>query len=346
VSVISTATKNAYGTVPVGTGPRAIAITPDGATAYVANELSGTVTPIDIATSTALTPILAQKLPWAIAIVPPVITSETLHGGYTAAGIGMRDLGYGTINITGVPAGATVKSAVLLWDILSDQVTPRMAQGTFNRTPVTGTLSASGGNPCWDGYGISGNYAYEADVTGLVTGNGSYKLTGFASSVTDGTDPWSIFEPPPLLEGASLVVIYQSLSMPQAVIQVTETATETDPLQNPATTTLTGFKVGVNPDAIVTYIVADGQMTGNTAQFNGTTLPGIGFPGADPQAVPDYSQGISGTPSPPTSARWSTKATPALSSASPATPTASWATVSSSSARHWQSPTHARHTPD
>ena len=48
------------------------------------------------------------------------VLSESVHGGYTTAGIGMRNLGYGTISITGIPAGATVKSATLLWDILAE----------------------------------------------------------------------------------------------------------------------------------------------------------------------------------------------------------------------------------
>ena len=39
--------------IPVGDGPVAIAITPDGRIAYVANENSGTVTPIDTRTNKA-----------------------------------------------------------------------------------------------------------------------------------------------------------------------------------------------------------------------------------------------------------------------------------------------------
>jgi YVTN family beta-propeller protein len=48
----------------------AIAITPDGTTAYVANYNSGTVSPIDLAIDTAGTPITVGTKPIAIAIVP------------------------------------------------------------------------------------------------------------------------------------------------------------------------------------------------------------------------------------------------------------------------------------
>ena len=48
--------------------PRAIAITPDGKTAYVANQGSDTVTPISTATNTAAPPIAVGNAPYAIAI--------------------------------------------------------------------------------------------------------------------------------------------------------------------------------------------------------------------------------------------------------------------------------------
>ena len=50
--------------------PVAIAITPDGKTAYVANNASGTVTPLNTATNTALTPIVVGSGPCQIAITP------------------------------------------------------------------------------------------------------------------------------------------------------------------------------------------------------------------------------------------------------------------------------------
>lgn len=215
------------------------------------------------------------------------VLSETVHGGYVAAGIGTRNLGYGTISITGIPAGATVKSATLLWDILADSSSPPFAQGTLNGQAFTGTQWASGASPCWP---AGTNFSYEADVTGTVTGNGSYKLAGLATGQSDGADPWTSGSTPPLDEGASLVVVYQLASSPEVTVQIGEGATETE-LGNTATATLDGFTVGAKPSAVTTYIVADGQLPGNTASFNGTTLPGVSFPGDDPQAVPHYSQG-------------------------------------------------------
>lgn len=216
------------------------------------------------------------------------VSSQTLHGGYTVAGIGMRNQGSGTISITAVPAGATVVSATLMWDIIADQQDPTFAQGTINGSTITGTSWSSGASPCWSEG--STNWSYEADVTSQVTGNGSYDLGGFASGDTDGSDPWTVGTDAPLLDGASLVVVYQLASMPEAVIQIAEGASETDS-GNEADATLDGFTVSAPASATTTYIVGDGQEAGNTASFDGTTLPDVSFPGADPQSVPDYSRG-------------------------------------------------------
>ena len=82
------------------------------------------------------------------------VLSESVHGGYTAAGIGMRNLGYGTISITGIPAGATVESATLLWDILADSAGPSFAQGALNGQALTGTQWASGDSPADESSGF------------------------------------------------------------------------------------------------------------------------------------------------------------------------------------------------
>jgi Protein of unknown function (DUF3344) len=216
------------------------------------------------------------------------VSVTTLHGGYVAAGIGMRNLGYGTITISGVPDGARVKSATLLWDIVADAPDATFAQGKIGGHAVSGTAEASGASPCWDEG--SGNYSYEANVTKLVTGNGAYSLTGFATGEDDGADPWTVGSTAPLLEGASLVVVYQLASMPSTVVQIAAGASEI--ADDTGSAQLTGFTAGAQAKATTTYIVGDGQHIGaKSATFNGTIVPDTGFTGSDPQAVPSYSQG-------------------------------------------------------
>jgi lysophospholipase L1-like esterase len=198
----------------------------------------------------------------------------------------MRNQGSGTIAITQVPAGATVQSATLLWDVLADQAGPSLATGTIDGAPVNGAPWASGPSPCWP---VSSNFSYEADVTSQVPGNGAYHLAGFATGRSDGADPWSTGSSAPLLEGATLIVVYELASMPSTVIQIAAGAPET---QSGAEldTSFSGFVASGPSSATTTFIVADGQESGNTAAANGSALP-VGFPGADPQSAPSFSQG-------------------------------------------------------
>jgi YVTN family beta-propeller protein len=56
--------------VPVGTGPIAVAISPDGSTAYVANEYSANVTVVDLATHSVVATLPDRQTPYAIAVSP------------------------------------------------------------------------------------------------------------------------------------------------------------------------------------------------------------------------------------------------------------------------------------
>ena len=67
---IDTATNTAGTAITVGSAPRGVAITPDGKTAYVTNDGSGSVTPIDTATNTAGTAIAVGRSPFGVAITP------------------------------------------------------------------------------------------------------------------------------------------------------------------------------------------------------------------------------------------------------------------------------------
>src|SRR5215813_10038232 len=91
VTPIRTATNKALPRIKLGKGrrPCAIAITPDGKTAYVASYgpgpgFSGTVTPIRTATNTALRPVRVGTDPRAIAITPDSNTAYVITFGSVA----------------------------------------------------------------------------------------------------------------------------------------------------------------------------------------------------------------------------------------------------------------------
>ena len=199
--------------------------------------------------------------------------SQEVRGDYVAAGIGMRNKGFGTINIA-LPAGSTKVKAFLYWQIIRDTAGSAPATGTMNGTGITGTLLGSSGSPCWGGTLID---VFRADVTSIAV-NGANVLTNFPSGDTDGHNP---FTPPttfPLLEGASLVVVFQNPAFDFNTVVIKDGAQTFD-----AQTVATSFgnftaapSNATDQAAQTTYIVGDGQaiFAGDQASFNSTIVAG------------------------------------------------------------------------
>ncbi len=214
----------------------------------------------------------------------------SLQGGYVASGVGMRNRGFGHISVAGIPAGSTIYAAYLYWDILGNTNDDTFSQGQINGQQITGQLVATGGVPCWD---TTSNFAYRADVTSLVTGNGTYSLTDFASSTTDGSDPWIVGSSPPMMEGASLVIIYENSSSPPTTILIYEGAAETGVEGELLEVTIDGFTAPNSTfSATTTFIGADGQVAGKPGStFNENFLPTVAWYGSDPQDGPTFIHG-------------------------------------------------------
>jgi len=70
VSVINTKTNTVVATIPVGSRPSGLAITPNGKFAYVANQYSNTVSVINTETNTVVATIPVGSFPLGVAITP------------------------------------------------------------------------------------------------------------------------------------------------------------------------------------------------------------------------------------------------------------------------------------
>ncbi|MEO8456976.1 MAG: hypothetical protein ABI559_04105 [Chloroflexota bacterium] len=114
---------------------------------------------------------------------PPPPADIFANTDMTAAGRGgMRDNGNGNIVLTGV--SGTVTKALLFWqgpEGIFDNGTSALGQGisqdvNFNGNAVTGANIGKASSNCW---GPEESDAYRADVTSLVSGNGTYTLSGF-----------------------------------------------------------------------------------------------------------------------------------------------------------------------
>ena len=218
--------------------------------------------------------------------------SQTVQGDYTAAGVGMRNVGGGTISIA-LPAGSTIERAFLYWSIIRTPAGVAPNTGTLNGAPIAGALVGTSGSPCWPTFGSADLVdSFRADVTGIAV-DGANTLTGFPSGLTDNSPPPSAPAAFPLLEGATLVVVFENAAYDVNTIVIRD-GTQTFANQ-PVSTAFGSFTAApgsaADQAAQTSYVVADGQaiFPGDRAGFNGTFVAGPGtalkpvdaFDGAD-----------------------------------------------------------------
>ncbi|MEO0248067.1 MAG: hypothetical protein ABIN58_00720 [candidate division WOR-3 bacterium] len=164
--------------------------------------------------------------------------ADTLHGNYVTGDTALYYVTSGTVTVSGIPGGAVISKAFLIWDCLLSASNPTI---TFNGNPLTGTLIGTAPTPC-RGAPV---YAYIADVTSYVAGNGSYTLSGF----------------PSITEGASLIVIYEYASDPlRNIVFYTGAYTIEGGMYYRYNWTMTNFRAD-NPVgyAKITFFFYDGQ---------------------------------------------------------------------------------------
>ncbi|MFI5106165.1 MAG: DUF3344 domain-containing protein, partial [Terriglobales bacterium] len=194
---------------------------------------------------------LNQAAPTVGNLVPFINT--TVAGDYTAAGVGLRNTTGGNITISGIPAGAIVQNAYLYWGMLDNGEDATLANLNLNGTPVLGTRIGRGPDTCW---GRTDSFSYRADVTPLVSGNGTYSLTGVASGGNI------------LAEGAALVVIYNTGGQSFRTVMLAD-GNVVLPAVFTGQATFGGFNAASPVSAKTTFLVGDGQGFGNPAIFAG-----------------------------------------------------------------------------
>jgi hypothetical protein len=108
---------------------------------------------------------------------------------FTSEGIGqMRDDGTGDITLSGVTG--TVTQAYIYWHGPSNDADNSTV--TFNGTDIVGDFLGISSDNCW---GFENSLAYRAEVTSLVSGNGTYSLTNFTDDNSN-------------INGVSLIVFF------------------------------------------------------------------------------------------------------------------------------------------
>ena len=193
---------------------------------------------------------------------------HTLFGDVTAAGVGLRGSGQGAINLSGVPDNATIFRAYLYWATLGSS--SQYTNPQLNGTNVNGELIGTSADTCW---GAQANYAYRANVTSIVPGNGDYTISGLPARLDDGND----------LQGASLVVIYNAAGLYRTVI-INDGAVTLDLVNTTYQDDLGSFTADQpGAQSHITYLIGDGQSQwdSGTVLFEGSSIASNVFNGVD-----------------------------------------------------------------
>lgn len=166
------------------------------------------------------------------------------------------------MNVSCLPACGTVLKAYLYTEVLGvvPSITATLVDPASASTSFPMSLIGSSVDVCW---GMNGTHIWRADVTSIVTGSGTYTLSGLpVSSSTTGVD----------VEGATLLIVYAD-----------PTASYTGSIQiddgcytvtgGSLTHTMSGFNVCANSSNASTFmLVGDMQMQGYAISMNGSSV--------------------------------------------------------------------------
>ena len=136
--------------------------------------------------------VLALALPGTATATNLTLFKTVFDTDFTSAGVGgMRGNGTGNITLSGV--SGTVSEAYLYWHGPNNNPDNNAnAAVNFAGNNITGTFLGVSSDNCW---GFSNSLAYRANVSSLVSGNGTFALSNFVKGGAD-------------INGASLIVFF------------------------------------------------------------------------------------------------------------------------------------------
>jgi uncharacterized repeat protein (TIGR01451 family) len=222
----------------------------------------------------------------ALASVPVGVTGACNPCGAASAGTGLRNRDRGVITINGIPSGATITQAVLVWGILYGGEQPSN-DITFAGHQIAANLTSNvSGNLCW---GDTATVGYAADVTPYVTGNGVFEVTNPPNGeIRVDESPYGVL---PYTDGASLIVFYDGGGADNQVLSNFSYNTNTDPATDESITrTFEGID-SVGGPASLTLAGPDGQNNGGKIfTFSGAGELSVEnpFEGGAPQEGPSF----------------------------------------------------------
>jgi DNA-binding beta-propeller fold protein YncE len=283
---VNTAT-HAVGTpITVGSGPSAIAITPDGSTAYVADEgttntAPGFVTPIDLSTNTPGAPIPVGSGPDAIAITPNGSTAYV--GNYNDDTVTPVSLVTNSAG-TPIPVGAAPTSITITPDGSTAYVGRAFDSG-IQLNLATDSVG-SGVSPSGFASAITPNGA-----TVVATSPQSNNVNFFSTSTQSGTTEAALNDPEGVAitpDGSTAYVGYSPFTTNKGALLAIPVANPSGPTKSINLGTNSAFAVAITPDGSTAFVtdlsggdVVPVDLASGTA---GTPIP-LGSEGTNPFAI-------------------------------------------------------------
>ena len=198
-----------------------------------------------------------------------------LTGDYVVAGVGLRGQGVngiatGSIQVSGVPAGADIAAAFLYWQVVTKDKAPDSGSltATFRNRPLASADGSfarqlgEGTSPCWSAGGGTGSssgvnrtYSYRADVlrlfdvdesTGKFVVNGAHQV-----QLPDGGGATAL--------GASLVIVFRDETRPLSAIVLYDGAFTMDQTTQAMSQRIQGFYQPATTSGTLSFIVGSGQ---------------------------------------------------------------------------------------
>ena len=239
-------------TVPVGGAPRGVAVSPDGAYAYVANYGSNSVSVISTASNAVVATIPVGGGPWSVAVSP--------DGAYAY----VTNAGDNTVSVISTASNAVVATVPVGNEPFGVAVTPDGAYAYVTNagdntvsviSTATSTVTATvpvGTYPYGVAVSPDGAYAYVTNG-----GDGTVSVISTASNAVVATVP--VGEAPTGVavtpDGAYAYVTNNPIGTVSVISTATSTVTATVPVGNDP------FSVAVSPDGAYAYVTNGGDGT-------------------------------------------------------------------------------------
>ena len=196
-------------------------------------------------------------------------TACGLNYSLTSVRLGQRFVPVGLpqpapMNVSTLPSCGTVLQAYLYTEALgvASSITATLTDPSANTTNVPMTLIGSSVDVCW---GMGGTHIWRADVTSLITGGGTYTISGLPTSTSVNTSSVDV-------EGATLLIIYADPTASYTgSIQIDDGCHTV--IGGPLNHTMNGFNACANStNGSAFMLVGDMQFMGYNISMNGNTV--------------------------------------------------------------------------